>query len=259
MYWGKLVGGTLGLMTGRWFLLLLGLVLGHQFDRGLERFARSGTGIRLDPQFIDVCFAVMGHIAKSDGQITENEIRAARKAMHALGLDAKQVKKAIAEFTRGKQPDYPMEREVADFAREARYTPEVRNLFLRLQLEAALAAGPLGRPARARLWQTCKLLGFSRVEFAQLEAILRAQQGFASSAAGRADIGRINAAYAELGVEPTASDKEIKKAYRRLMNRYHPDKLSGSQATQEELDTAGMRTKEIRGAYEQIRRRRGFK
>lgn len=259
MYWGKLIGGALGLVTGRWVLVVLGLVVGHQFDRGMQRYSGSDHSVRLDSRFITVCFAVMGHIAKSDGQVTENEIRAARKAMHILRLDAEQVQRAIDEFTRGKAADYPMQQEVAELAGNSRRSADVRSLFLRLQLEAALSAGPLGKPARARLWQVCQLLGFSRVEFAQLEAVIRAQHGFARSAAGRTDIGRIGAAYAELGVSESASDKEIKKAYRRLMNRYHPDKLSGSEATQAEVNSAGEKTKEIRSAYELIRKRRGFK
>lgn len=259
MYWGKLIGGALGLVTGRWVLVLLGLVVGHQFDRGMERYSGSDSSVRLDSRFINVCFAVMGHIAKSDGQVTDDEIRAARKAMHVLRLNAEQVQQAIDEFTRGKASDYPMEQEVADVAGATRRTPDVRSLFLRLQLEAALSAGPLGRPARAKIWRVCQLLGFSRVEFAQLEAVIRAQHGFARSAAGRTDIGRIGAAYAELGVTENASDKDIKKAYRRLMNRYHPDKLSGSEASQAELNSAGEKTKDIRSAYELIRKRRGFK
>lgn len=49
--------------------------------------------------------------------------------------------------------------------------------------------------------------------------------------------------YKALGVEKTASDKEIKKAYRNLAKKYHPDLNPGDEAAQEKF-------KEIGEAYE---------
>src|SRR5262245_11313333 len=49
--------------------------------------------------------------------------------------------------------------------------------------------------------------------------------------------------YAVLGVDPSASADEIKKAYRRLARKYHPDLHPGSK-------TAEGHIKEINKAYE---------
>ncbi len=256
MYWGKIVGAALGFLSGRWYFVLLGVLLGHQFDRGMERVAETrGAGGR-DADFIDALFAVMGHIAKADGLVTEAEIRAARRTMHSIGLGPDAVRAAIAAFTRGKASDYPLHETVRRFAK--RRTQAERSLFLKLQLNAAMAAGPLGRPARARLWEVCQALGFSRVELAQLEAVLRAQQGFANSARGRADRDREADAYQTLGVAATASDADVKRAYRRLMNRIHPDKLAAEDVTETERSAAGRRATEANRAYELIRKRRGI-
>ena len=52
--------------------------------------------------------------------------------------------------------------------------------------------------------------------------------------------------YKVLGVSPDASDEEIKKAYRRLAKRYHPDRNPG--------DTeAAKKMQEVNAAYEQIK------
>jgi molecular chaperone DnaJ len=52
--------------------------------------------------------------------------------------------------------------------------------------------------------------------------------------------------YAQLGVERTASDDDIKKAYRRLAMQYHPDKNGGSKEAEEKF-------KEITEAYDVLK------
>ena len=52
--------------------------------------------------------------------------------------------------------------------------------------------------------------------------------------------------YKVLGVSPDASDEEIKKAYRRLAKKYHPDLNPGDKA-------AAQKMQEINAAYEQIK------
>lgn len=51
-----------------------------------------------------------------------------------------------------------------------------------------------------------------------------------------------------LGVKSNASEDEIKKAYRRLANKYHPDKLLG--LSDEEKDAAATQLQRVKAAYE---------
>lgn len=263
-HWGKVVGVVAGLATGRPWLALLGLLIGHQFDRGFAaRFAKLGAEqVRVDrlPQnFIRPLFEVMGHLAKVDGRVSEDEIRAARSLMHRLGLRPEDVRRAIGWFQSGKQSSFPWQAVVRRMRRDSGRAAEMRRLFMHLLLEMALAKGNLDRRERSLLWAICGELDIGRVELTQLEAMLRAQRGFRSSPAGNADSQRVAAAYATLGLTQSASNDEIKHAYRRLINRNHPDKLSGSNPDDQQMALAQKRTRDIRSAYEMLKARRAIR
>ena len=65
--------------------------------------------------------------------------------------------------------------------------------------------------------------------------------------------------YEVLGVNKDASDEDIKKAYRRLMNQHHPDKLVARGLPASMIGVAEQKTFEVRAAYDKLKARRGFK
>ena len=187
------------------------------------------------------------------------EIRAARSIMHRLGLGPAEARQAIDRFEAGKAPSFPLIATLRELRGKDARRAESRALFIRLLMEVALSKPSLHQRERALLWTVCKELEISRVELAQLEAMLRAQRGFRNSAAGNADARRVDDAYTMLGVGKSATDADIKKAYRRLMNKYHPDKLAGQNPDDAVIAEAERKTREIRSAYDLLKARRSIR
>lgn len=265
-YWGKVIGTLGGLATGRPWMALIGILLGHQFDRGFaDRFTRFGPDVsaarleQLPQPYVRALFETMGHLAKADGRVTEHEIRAVRTLMHRLGLGPSEIRRAINWFESGKEASYPLVATLRTLRGQSARRADMRGLFVRLLMEVALSKSSLHQSERAIIWTICKELDIGRVELAQLEAMLRAQRGFRKSAAGAADSKRVNDAYGTLGVDRSSTNDEIKKAYRRLMNKTHPDKLASANPDAAVLAEAERRTREVRGAYELLKARRSIR
>lgn len=255
-----------GLATGKPWFALLGLFLGHQFDRGFaERFAyaradgKASDLQRLPEYFTQALFQIMGFVAKSDGRVSEDEIRAARALMHRLGMGSTQIQQAIAGFEQGKVRTFPLLATVRRLKRDTVRQKNLRGLLVRFLMEVSLSKASLHQSERTILWTICTELDIGRVELAQLEAMLRAQRGFRQSPAGNADAARVSKAYRTLGVDRSSTNAEIKKAYRRLMNKNHPDKIAAYNPLPDQIAAAEKNTRNIRMAYEMLKARRSIR
>ena len=60
----------------------------------------------------------------------------------------------------------------------------------------------------------------------------------------------LDQAYAQLGLTRQASDAEVKRAYRKLVSQYHPDKLVARGLPEEMMEVAKTRVREINTAYD---------
>lgn len=258
---GKAVGGLLGGAAAGPLGFLLGLVLGHRLDQGLGVGRHGAVGPvsrELASSFFQATFELMGRVAKIDGRVSEEEIRAARAIMHTMQLTPEQVSAAINHFTVGKQADYPIAERLADLASKLAGRADLCRAFVEIQMQAAISAGAVDLAKRRLLWRIASTLGIGRVELAQIEALIRAEERrrAAGKSAGAPDL---EAAYRVLGVSAGASDGEVKRAYRRLMNQHHPDKLVARGLPQEMMTLAEQKTHEIRAAYDRIKAHRSIK
>ncbi len=276
-WWGKVVGGAFGFMLGGPLGALFGAAVGHHFDRGLNRledveqpFGNGPEQERIQMAFFTATFAVMGHVAKADGRISADEIAHARAVMREMNLNPEQTRVAQSLFREGKASGFDLDGVLRQFLRECRRRHTLLQMFLEIQLQAAYADGTLHTAEAALLRHIAGRLGFSGAQFEQLDALIRAARergnrgpGGATGGQGPRDHRRSAAgqvamttdeARAILGVEAGANEADVKKAYRRLMNQHHPDKLIARGMPEEMVKVATTRTQEIRTAYETLRR-----
>jgi len=263
---GKVVGGVIGMLAGGPVGAAIGALLGHQFDSAAgESDETPGTGPRVTSgqtaeQFFVSTFRVMGHIAKSDGRVSEREIEAARGVMSALRLDSTQVAAAINEFTRGKDSKFALAEELASLRRACTGRPDLIRIFIEIQVRAALAGNNLEGLARKYVSRVASSLGISMIELAQIEAVLRIQRGNFSreQQTPRNAPQHLELAYKVLEVSATATNEEVVKGYRRQLSRHHPDKLKANGLPESMIEHAKERTQQIIEAYELIKERRGI-
>ena len=269
MNWlGKLVGGLIGYLLARGpFGVLVGLVVGHLFDR-----AAAGRGAAADlaaarSVFFRTTFAVMGHVAKADGRVSERDIAAARAIFQQFRLGETDTRAAIGFFTAGKVSDFDRDAVLAELRTACAGRRDLLAMFLEIQMRAALMGDGMQGPTRSALLAIAQALGCNALEFAHLETVLRLQgfgrfngshgqrAGAGPHAAGGADA--LAEAYEVLGVPRTASDAEVKRAYRRQMSQNHPDKLVARGLPESLLEIAKQKTQAIQAAWERIRESRG--
>jgi len=258
-WWGKLMGGSFGFMLGGPLGAVLGVALGHQLDKAvvnimLDPEFGSGKVERVQQAFFTATFSVMGHLAKADGQVTNDEIALARHVMAQMQLNPEQQKVAINLFNEGKQADFQLDEVLEQFRRECHRRHNLIHMFLEILISTAMADGKMDDAEHKLLLHVSSVMGVPATAFEQLLRMVGAQQAYQQQ--GQSPANLLEEAYEILGVEKSDSDAVIKKAYRRLMNQHHPDKLVAKGLPEEMMKIATEKTQEIKQAYEHIKQSR---
>lgn len=178
-------------------------------------------------------------VIKADGQVSQRELDYVRQ--YFLSTYGKEKANAIFRTFNDviKKREISAQRICTYLVQRTRY--EVRLQLLHFLFGIAQADGQV---SKAEVNKLRELAGYLRVGLHDFESIMAM---FIKSA---------DNAYKILEIEKTATDDEVKKAYRTMAKKYHPDRV----VTQNEAIKKGAeeKFKEVQKAYETIQQERGM-
>ncbi len=265
---GKVIGGTLGLMFGGPAWAIVGVLIGHIHDtsptqafQAQARKARTGTeggffGGKFTDSLQQSTFAlsviVLGaKMAKADGRVSREEIATFRRVFPFSDADTIEVGRI---FNQARQTASGYEPYAARLAQVFKRYPAVLEEVLTGLFKVAVAdRSGLSLPKVVFLRRVAVIFGFTETDFARIAARSGVRLPGESPSA-KSDDG-----YAVLGLHENASAADIKRAYRALIRKHHPDKLASQGLPPELMAQATEKMKRINAAYSSVCKARGIK
>ena len=252
---------------------IIGWILGSAISavimdgpRALLPGGRRAANEERQAVFLKTLFMLMGRLAKADAHVSQSEIDHVERFMSQAGMSGEHRKQGIAYFQEGVSADFNVDSAMAEFIRVCGRSMQTRHLLLVYLAGIALADGRMDTAEYEFLADIATRLGYSRQAFDQLMAMVQGQnrfsggagyQGYQQSAQGpRGVTNTLQEAYQALGVSAEDSDRDIKRAYRKLISQYHPDKLIGQGVPEDMIKKATEKSQEIQSAYDMIEKHR---
>ncbi len=249
--WGKIIGGAAGFALGGPLGALLGALAGHAVD------VRRGQGeeepAEADDRPLDdrsatkqiaftIAVIVLGaKMAKADGVVSRAEVAAFKQVFRVPQHELKNVARL---FDQAKSDPRGFEPYAKQIARMFRKDHPVLEELLDGLFHIAKADGRVHEAEIAFLKSVALQFGFDEAEFARIRE--------SHLGADKAD------PYTILGITRSASNEEIKQAWRKLVRDTHPDKLMAQGLPVEFIEIANEKLATINAAYDKVAKERGI-
>jgi DnaJ like chaperone protein len=245
--WGKIIGGAAGFALGGPLGALLGAIAGHAVDvrrDQVEEVEQQALDDRSSTKQIAFTIAVIvlgAKMAKADGIVSRSEVAAFKEVFHVPEHELANVGKL---FDQAKSDPAGFEPYAKQVARMFRKDHPVLEELLDGLFHIAKADGRVHDAEIAYLKNVAKHFGFDEAEFARIRE--------SHLGPDKAD------PYTILGTTRTASNEEIKLAWRKLVRDNHPDKLMAQGLPVEFVEIANEKLATINAAYDKISKERGI-
>lgn len=268
-YLGKILGVFIGgILLGK-FGIIAGLMIGHLVDIFRKQNGRGYFSNQQARQtlFFRTTFQVMGHLTKAKGRVTQADIQVASAFMDRMQLHGASRINAQQAFREGKQANFPLKAKLRELRAICFGRSDLIRMFLEIQVQVAFSDGRLHPNERQVLYIIAEGLGISRAQFEQFLRMIEGGQSFSHSSHHQDSYSQqtyrrgptLDDACKVLGVKPTDDATTIKRAYRKLMNEHHPDKLVAKGLPPEMIEMAKEKAQDIQAAYDLIKQEKGFK
>jgi DnaJ like chaperone protein len=240
---GKILGGGLGWAVGGPIGALIGIALGDAVDsKGKSLTSSQFRGTRGPTQAGDFGAALLvlsAAVIKADGKILKSEIKFVREFFTAqFGVQK------TNEYIRLLQEILKQNIEVRQICLQIKGNMQhpLRLELLHYLFEVSKADGNIDPTEVAEIRRIAQYLGISEKDFISIKNMFYADT---------------NSAYKILEISKSATDSEVKKAYRKMALKYHPDKLANLGPTFKK--NAKDKFQKVQDAYDQIKKERKIK
>lgn len=212
---GKILGAILGGLAGGPWGAAIGLAAGHFFDATTSAAASNENDLA---EGMPALFYAVAKLAKIDGHISDAEIREIERIFADLNFSPEMRNRAIECFRAAKSDGLSFSDSVERLA-DAFPTFEMRRAAFAVLARVAFADGGAKPEVAEALRGAANRLG---LDWHYFDGARAGTYGGAARAVSRPELSE---AYAVLGVNPSASDAEIKRVYREKCRELHPDIL----------------------------------
>lgn len=240
MKYGKWLAGGLGWAFGGPIGGILGFVLGSVYDNAEEVTVQQGrrVGTSRSGDFAASLLVLTAAVMKADDRILKAELDFV-KAFFLRQFGAHYAKEQMLVLREILKQDIPL-RDVCLQIKQHIDHPS-RLQLLHYLFGISMADGEVHPSEVKVIEQIAAYLGISDADFGSIKAMFVKDR---------------KAAYHILEIEPEATDEEVKKAYRRMAVKYHPDKVS--HLGEEFQKAANEKFQKVNDAFQQIKKERGF-
>jgi len=252
-WFGKLIGGSLGLMFGGPLGMIAGIAFGHMIDKAgaLPERQHTGHASSLDQRqmlFFVGAFSMLAKIAAIDGTITKAERQRVITFIRTdLRLGLEQEELALRIFDAAASSEESFDRLALQFVQAFRFEPNILQTMIDILVQVAAADGTVSLAEEALIKRAAQIFGIASSYVDHLIARY----------SPKAD--PLEKAYSILGVSSSATDDQIKAAYRKLSREFHPDALAAKGMGEEFTAHATAKFREIQEAWESIKNVRAIK
>ncbi len=234
--YGKWIGGGIGWAFGGPIGGLLGFAFGSMFDGStITRPTGGGAGSR---DFVASLLVLTAAVMKADGKVTRNELDFVKRFLvQNVGSErATEYIKMLGDITK-------QEFEVSDMAQQIGRFMDYSSRLMLLQylFGVAMSDGKAGTAEVNLIDSIAGYMGIGNADYASIKAMF---------------IKETDSAYKILEIDPSASNDEVKKAYRELAKKYHPDKVA--HLGEEVRKSAEEKIVQLNAAYDAIKEKRGM-
>ena len=251
---GGIIGAILGfILTKRIFGVFIGYLIGSAFDNIKVISSSSGGSYRRaynydqgyynqrlnQNDFATALLVLSGAVMKADGKVLKAELEYVKQFFNQQ-FPSHLSKEYIKQFRNILQKDFNLQQVCKTIS--GVMPIQQRSLLIQYLFGIAKADGHVSEPEAKIIARIANYLGVPSNEFEQLKSM------FYKDAAN---------AYKVLGIESSSDTAEIKKAYRKMAVKHHPDKFN--QLGEEHQKAAKEKFQKIQDAYEIIKKERGFK